>query len=118
MTDDDEKVVPIGGNGKLVDEGLTALKLCFEGAKYLEVDAKRCAELMQLGEHRNLEISDGVAMQMYAMVTEGKKFEMTRRNSEGEGYRVNVENYTHLADLFAGDLEAELVNEPEAANDQ
>ena len=94
------------GNGQIVDEGLTALKQCFEGAKYLEADAKRAAELMLIGKHRELEISDATAMQMYAMVTEGKCFDMTRTNSEGIGYQVQIESYTNLADLFAGELEA------------
>ncbi len=118
---DDETVVPIGGkgNGKMLDEGLIAINEAFRGAKYLEEAAKECAELMKIGKHRDLEISDGVAMNMYAMITEGKKFEMTRRGSTGAGYQLNVENYTDLAELFRGDLLADQVGpEPEAANDE
>ncbi len=106
------------GNGRVVDEGLIAINEAFRGAKYLEEDAKVSAELMKVGKHRELEISDAVAMEMYAMITEGKKFNITRRNSKGEGYRANVENYTDLAAFFAGELEADIVApEPEAAND-
>ena len=106
------------GNGKILDEGLIAINEAFRGAKFLEEDGKVAAEMMKVGKHRELEISDAQAMEMYAMITEGKKFQVTRRNSKGEGYRANVENYADLADYFAGDLEADIVElKPEAAND-
>jgi len=92
------------GNGAVLDEGLLAINEAFKGAKYLEEDAKLCAELMMLGSHRKLEISDAQAMELYAIVTEGKKFEITRRNSKGEGYQANVENYADLLQLFEGSL--------------
>ena len=108
------------GNGKILDEGLIAINEAFDGAKFLEEDAKIAAEYMKIGKHRDLEISDAQAMEMYAIVTEGKMFEVTRRNSKGEGYKANVENYSDLADYFAGELEAQTVGtaEAEAANDE
>jgi len=106
-----------GGNGKVRDEGLLAINAAFEGAKYLEEDAKRAAELMKIGRHRNLEISDAQAMELYAIITEGKKFQIERTNSNGEGYRANVENYTDLAALFDGSLSSDVVRELEVAND-
>ena len=108
----------MSGNGKILDEGLIAINEAFRGAKYLEEDAKVAAEMMKVGKHRELEISDAQAMEMYAMITEGKKFQVNRLNSKGEGYRANVESYLDLADFFTGDLEAEIVEStPDAAND-
>jgi len=106
-----------GGNGKVRDEGLLAINAAFEGAKYLEEDAKRAADLMKIGRHRNLEISDAQAMELYAIITEGKKFQIERTNSNGEGYLARVESYADLADLFDGTLPSNVVREPEAAND-
>ena len=98
------------GNGRVVDEGLIAINKAFEGAKYLDADAKAAAELMKVGKHRELEISDAQAMELYALVTEGKKFQIDRRNSKGDGYRCNVESYADLHLLCAGELEGETIH--------
>lgn len=106
------------GNGKdTLDEGLIAIHMAFKDAKYLEVAAKECAELMKLGCHRQLELSDAAAMQLYAVVTEGKKVQVERRNTKGEGYLANIESYENLRDFFNGTLEAQTILSPEAAND-
>lgn len=97
------------GNGKVEDRGLLAINAAFEGAKYLEADAKKAAELMKIGKHRELEISDATAMELYAIVTEGKSFEIVRRNSKGEGFKCNVESYSDLLMLFEGTLPGEQV---------
>ena len=97
------------GNGRVLDEGLIAINEAFDGAKYLEEDAKIAAEHMKVGRHRGLEISDSQAMNMYAMITEGKKFQVTRTNSEGVGYQANVESYADLVALFDGGLVAQEV---------
>jgi len=106
-----------GSNGKITDEGLTALNAAFKGAKYLEDDAKRCAELMCVGKHRELELSDAAAMQLYALVTEGKKAQVSRRGSTGAGYSVNIESYADLLAFFDGSLDAIQLDSQEAAND-
>lgn len=101
------------GNGRVRDEGLLAINAAFEGARYLEDEAKRAAELMKIGKHRELEISDGQAMELYAIVTEGNRCEIERLNSKGEGYRASISSYKELADFFAGELMAEAVTEPD-----
>ena len=98
------------GNGGVRDEGLMAINESFRDALYLNEDAKWCADLMKIGKHRELELSDSAAMEMYALVTEGKNFEVTRRNTDGEGYRANIESYADLLALFSGDFMAEVVH--------
>lgn len=99
------------GNGQ--DLGLQAINEAFEGAKYLDPLAKECAELMKLGAHRDLEISDAVAMQIFGMVTEGKNVALRRQGSKGQGYLVTIETYRHLRDFLRGTRNA--VEIPEGA---
>ena len=94
------------GNGKIVDEGLTVINWAFEGAKYLSAEAKECAELMKLGKHREQEVNDATAIEMFAMVTEGKKFQLTRQGNSGKGYSVCIESYADLRDFLNGTIEA------------
>jgi len=101
------------GNGRVRDEGLIAINESFRGAKFLEQDAKLCADLLCIGSHRELEISDAVAMEMFATITEGKCFTITRLNTQGQGYQANIENYGDLAELFERSFLAHKVDNDE-----
>lgn len=109
---------PNGGSPPRVDEGLRALRVAFQDAVYINDDARECAELMMRGTHRQLEIPDAAAMQLYEQVTMGQPVGLTRTNARGEGYRVLVRDYAQLAALFRGELLAEKVEAPPAANDE
>ena len=111
-------------NGNDVDQGLMAINMAFKDAKYLCAEAKECAELMMIGKHRELELSDSNAMMMYGSVTEGKKFILERIGKSGRGYRVQIESYADLRDFFNGTIEGyevaavkAVTEEPEVAND-
>jgi hypothetical protein len=101
------------GNGRIRDEGLIAINESFRGAKFLEQDAKLCADLMCIGSHRDLQISDATAMEMFATITEGKCFVITRLNTQGQGYQANIETYGDLANLFERSLLAYKVDNDE-----
>lgn len=92
------------GNGGVFDEGLAAIREAFMGATYLEPAAEECAELLMAGKHRELELPDAAAMEMYGTVTEGKNFEVQRLNKDGAGYMAHIESYTDLAAFFRGDI--------------
>lgn len=106
------------GNGQLVDEGLTAIRMAFDGHQFVNDAAKQCAELMMAGAHRHLEIPDSAAMEMYGIVTQGSGGAITRTNSEGKGFRAVISSYEDLAELFAGKLEAEYIDQSGSVDEQ
>ena len=96
------------GNGKVIDEGLMALKAAFDGAKFLDADAKACSELMMLGKHRERQIPDNVIMEIYGMITEGSNVQLKLdATADGDvGFIANLESYADMAAFMQGTFEA------------
>ena len=90
------------GNGDIHDQGLLAIKAAFDGAQYLNTDAFDAANLMILGKHREQEIPDGVIMEIYGTLTEGKKMALNFTNNAGDGYQANIETYADLVAFMNG----------------
>jgi len=97
------------GNGKMIDEGLAAIKLAFKDAKFLDADGKECANLMMLGAHRTVEIPDNLIMDMYGSITSGRNVELSFESNEGNGYTAQLTSYGDLIKLMQGTLEAAVV---------
>ncbi len=93
------------GNGHMApDKGLAALQLAFEGAQYLDADAKAVAEQLQLGKHRSMNIPDALIMEVYGSITEGKNIELAFTSDDGNGFVANLESYADMLGLLAGTL--------------
>ena len=99
----------MSSNGQAHDEGLKAIELAFEDAKYLDADGKECANLMILGAHREIEIADNVIMEIFGSITEGKNVKMTFATDSGNGYEVHIENYGDMVKLMQGTLDAYVI---------
>jgi len=104
----------VKGNGKIIDEGLAALKAAFDGAQYLSVEAKECSERIQLGEHRQQNIPDVLIMEVYGSITAGRNIALEFRADSGRGFVAHLESYEDLNALMAGTFEAIPIEQPEA----
>ena len=99
------------GNGKLLDEGLMALKASFDGAKFQSTDAFDAAGLIMLGTHREQHIPDAVIMEVYGIITEGKNVQLGFTAKTGKGYTANIESFADLVSMMNGTLAAHQIEQ-------
>ena len=92
-------------NGKIIDQGLDALKAAFEDAQFLSAEAKEASERIQLGEHRRIGVPDNIIMEVYGSVTEGTNICLEFTSDEGKGYMCSIESYADLIKFMTGDLD-------------
>lgn len=93
------------GNGQVKDEGLLALKAAFDGAQFLNAEAKEVSERILLGQHRQQQIPDNLVMEIYATITEGVNMALEFTSDDGNGYIAYVESYNDMLKLLDGGLD-------------
>ena len=91
------------GHDKVVDEGLIAIQSSFSDAKFLNSLGRQCAQLMQMGAHREFNIPDAIIMEVYGIVTEGANVEIKFQKDSGHGFKAQIESYADLIAFMKGE---------------
>jgi hypothetical protein len=104
--------VKSNGHDKTIDKGLIALQQSFEGAKYLNGMGKKCAELMQKGAHREMNIPDAIIMEVYGVITAGENVEIEFKSNTGHGFKAQIESYADLIAFMLGKHPVEEMQPP------